>query len=197
MLQTRDLIWTVLLFGHAGKDACIKCINCSPFFFFFLHGCQEGIQLLRPYTHYVGPDAVITAYSLRDAQIFLVHLDNFAVLLSCGKDLFYFMSRAVWISALQPCRSMMQVARIGYITDYHHDVIHIITSDPGTGLGSISLQQLLIVLDVEQQRCARRCSRACLFSFCEKKQTFTHCTLNSAHHKSTQLQGTGSKSVVL
>lgn len=38
MLQTRDLIWTVLLFGHAGKDA-----NKISFSFLYVEICCEGI----------------------------------------------------------------------------------------------------------------------------------------------------------
>lgn len=38
MLQTRDLIWTVLLFGHAGKDG-----NKIFLFFVFFERCYDGI----------------------------------------------------------------------------------------------------------------------------------------------------------
>lgn len=61
MLQTRDLIWTMLLVGHAGKDANKIFIFFFVYFFWGGVGCYEGIQLLRSCTHRFGPDAVLTA----------------------------------------------------------------------------------------------------------------------------------------
>lgn len=76
MLQTRDLIWTVLLFGHAGKDA----MKVS-FFFFLLERCFEGIQLLNSFMHRFGPDAVLSARGM----LCLVHLAHFAFSVSCER----------------------------------------------------------------------------------------------------------------